>query len=129
MARLVPVQKRDVMDQALVAVPAIETAEVPAYERERRVLRVRLDDLQRTKRQHPADLDVLKLAFARRQRPVERLRDAVTEGVLHPIAGAYRLDSFFGGAQLRVVLFRHIHRGAPPSRSIEPAEALTCNPD
>ena len=118
-AGFVAVEKRDVVDQPLVAVPPVEPAEVPAHERERLALRVRFDDFQRPKREHPPDLDVLEFAFARRQRPIERMRDAVTERELDPIAGADGPDRFFGGAQLRAVLFRHIHRGAPPSRSIE----------
>ena len=116
--RLVAIEQRDVMDEPLIAQAPVQAAEVPAHERERLVLRVRRHHGERAQRQHPADLDVAKLALARRERPVERLWDAVAEGVLHPVPGADNLDGFFRGPLFGVVLVHRVHRGASPSRGL-----------
>ena len=114
--RLVAIEQRDVVDEPLIAQAPVEAAEVPAHEGERLVLRVRRHHGERAQRQHPADLDVAKLALARGEREVERLRDAVAEGVLHPIPGADHPDGIIRGPLLGVVLVHRVHRGASPSR-------------
>ena len=77
---------------------ALIVADVPAIIGEALLLGVALDDLDaRADHEAAADLDILDLSLARRERLVQQLGEARAEAIVHPVAGAHGLHGLRSG--------------------------------
>jgi len=96
--------------QAAVAEPALIRRAMPCVVEKMRLLRVALNDLQRTHAEIAAHLHVVQLVTPGGKRRIEQRREAEPRRIVHPVAVLHGAHGLGGRAQLAAVFGLIVHR-------------------